>query len=367
LFVRIASLPMAARFGCALLVGLAAGYFCALAHFPLPWLIGPLLACASCNVAGAGLVAPVVSRNAGQWVIGTALGLYFTAETLAHLARFGWPLLLGMVYAVALGALFGWALHRFGGIDPATAFFAGAIGGASEMALQGERNGAAVETIAAVHTIRVMLVVLTIPFIYQLLQLHGHDRYIPGIVVVDYRGMVWLVAATCAGAVLLKALNSPNAWMIGPLLVTIGLTATGHIPTALPAWLVNAGQLLIGIALGTRFAPGFFSRAPRVVAVVGASTVLGIAASAGFGYLLAASAGIAPATMILATSPGGVAEMSLTAKQLQLGVPIVTSFHILRLLLMVLAAGGLYRVIARRRGWPIDVHRAKLERADEDD
>jgi hypothetical protein len=117
------------------------------------------------------------SRNVGQWVIGTALGMYFTAETLARLASFWWPLALGGVWTYFLGAAFGWSLRRFAGVDPPTAFFSGMVGGASEMAIQGERHGATVETIAAVHTLRVMIVVLSVPFIDQGLGLHGSDAY----------------------------------------------------------------------------------------------------------------------------------------------------------------------------------------------
>lgn len=33
------------------------------------------------------------------------------------------------------------------------------------------------------------------------------------------------------------------------------------------------------------------------------------------------------ATMILATSPGGLAEMTITAQALQISVPLVVAFH----------------------------------------
>jgi uncharacterized membrane protein AbrB (regulator of aidB expression) len=48
-------------------------------------------------------------------------------------------------------------------------------------------------------------------------------------------------------------------------------------------------------------------------------------------------------------SPGGIAEMSLTAKTLQLGVPIVTAFHVMRLSALVLTIGPLYRLVQRVR------------------
>ena len=62
--------------------------------------------------------------------------------------------------------------------------------------------------------------------------------------------------------------------------------------------------------------------------------------------------------MILATSPGGIAEMSLTAKQLRLGVPIVTVFHVTRVVTLVLTCGLVYRWLASRAGWPVEVHAA---------
>ena len=50
-----------------------------------------------------------------------------------------------------------------------------------------------------------------------------------------------------------------------------------------------------------------------------------------FAWALAWGTGLHPATMILGTSPGGIAEMAITAKVLQLGVPVVTAFQVCRL------------------------------------
>jgi len=220
------------------------------------------------------------------------------------------------------------------------------------MALQGERNGGSVETIAAAHSLRIMLVVITLPFAYRWIDLHGPETWRPGLHASDALRLAGLVPATCAGALLLRATRSPNVWVIGPLLAAGLLTAFGLGPSALPAWAVNGGQAFIGVALGTRFRPGFFSRAPRLMTVVAGSTLASIVASALFATALGTLAGIPVATMVLATSPGGIAEMSLTAKVLGLGVPIVTVFHVTRMVALVLVAGRLYRSLASRFGWP---------------
>jgi hypothetical protein len=139
-------------------------------------------------------------------------------------------------------------------------------------------------------------------------------------------------------------------WVIGPLLVAIALTASGMHLSALPEWMPRAGQLCIGIALGTRFTPAFLHTAPRYLASVGLCTLIGMSLAAGFGALLAHASGIHLATAILASSPGGIAEMSLTARTLELGVPIVTAFHVVRLSVLVLTIGPLFRGMRRWRG-----------------
>ena len=220
-----------------------------------------------------------------------------------------------------------------------------AVGGASEMATQGERYGAAVEFVAAAHSLRIMMVVATIPFALKFFDIHGSDAYAPGTREVAYAGLTALVLVTTMTAVALKRFGWPNAWVIGPLLMSIALTANGVTLSALPEWSIHLGQLFIGISLGTRFTPTFLRAAPRFMISVMLCTVLALFLAAGFGWLLALVGGIHPATAILATSPGGIAEMSLTAKTLQLGVPIVTTFHVTRMAVLVLTIGPLFRLL----------------------
>jgi uncharacterized membrane protein AbrB (regulator of aidB expression) len=56
-----------------------------------------------------------------------------------------------------------------------------------------------------------------------------------------------------------------------------------------------------------------------------------------------------PATVLLGTSPGGITEMCITAKVLQLGVPVVTAFHVTRYVAVLVLTTPLYRWEMRRR------------------
>lgn len=301
-------------------------------------------------MAGADLRCPVPIRQAGQWVIGSALGLYFTPAVLKILASYVGYIGIGVLFAMLLGAACGWLLHKLSGADQTTAFFAMAVGGASEMASQGERHGAAIDRVAAAHSLRIMMVVSIIPFGFKFWNVHGLDLYVPGARMVDYGGLAWLVLLTSLCAAGLMRMKWPNAWVIGPLAVTIALTASGVNLSALPEWLVHLGQLFIGVSLGTRFTPEFLHTAPRYMASVAVCGLAALLLAAGFGLGLAWFSGMHPATAILATSPGGIAEMSLTAKTLQLGVPIVTAFHVARMAALVMLIGPMFRLAQKMKG-----------------
>jgi membrane AbrB-like protein len=165
--------------------------------------------------------------------------------------------------------------------------------------------------------------------------------------------MALLFALTIAGGFALSRTGMPNAFMLGPLIVSVALTASNTELSALPGPLTNVAQLVLGCSLGAKFEHDFFHTAPRFLGAVAASTLVSVLLLAGFGWTLGTLAGIHPATAILATAPGGIAEMGITARNLQLGVPMVTAFHVSRVVVLVITASTMYRLVFTRldRWW----------------
>jgi uncharacterized protein len=338
----IASRP--ARIALTLAAAALAGALAEHWRVPLPWLIGPMLACAGAGLLGAPLAASGRLRNAGQWAIGVALGLYFTPEVTALL----WPLApaiaVGVLWALGLGYVF----HRWlRALNPAeasaTTFFAAAIGGASEMAVLAEREGARVDRVAAAHSLRVLLVVTLIPVGLQWAGVHGADPTAPALREVRPAGLALLAALTGLAIAAMARARLPNPFVLGALAVTAALSVAGVELSALPRWATNAGQLFIGVALGTRFTPEFARAAPRWLVSVASGSLAMMALSAAFAWGLSLAVDRHPATLLLATSPGGIAEMCITAKVLELGVPVVTAFHVVRYVAVLLLTAPLYR------------------------
>ena len=130
----------------------------------------------------------------------------------------------------------------------------------------------------------------------------------------------------------------------------MGLTLSGVEWSAVPNGLSNAAQLVIGISLGVRFRREFIHTAPQWLLSAAGGTFVMMALSLGFGLLMAWLTGLHPATMILGTAPGGIAEMAITAKVLQLGVPVVTAFQVCRLVAVLLMVGPLFQwVVAHEK------------------
>ncbi len=335
----------------------AAAMLCVWLQTPIPWMIGPLLATAFTSMLGAPTASWTVLRNGGQWVIGTALGLYFTPQVGALVASLWWAIGLGIAWALLLGAGFGLWLQRvhaphFASTPPevlrGTTYFAGAIGGASEMTLLAERVGARTDLVESAHSLRVLLVTLAVPFAMAAWGVSGLDVAGSASRPVDAHGLLLLALATGAGGWLMQRLGRANPWFMGGLLATMVITLSGVFLSGLPTWLTNGAQLVIGVSLGVRFSPAFVHTAPRWRASVALATGAMLLLCAGFAWGLSQLTGLHVATLVLATSPGGIAEMAITAKVLQLGVPVVTAFQVCRLVAVLVLAEPIYHLWVAR-------------------
>ena len=330
-----------------------AGVLFARLRLPLPWMIGPLLVMAGLNFAGARLRTAPGARQVGQVIIGTALGLYFTPAVTREVVSY-WPLLIGAaLFAVVLAWACGWFVSTTTDTDRTTAFFASVPGGAAEMAVLGERFGARVDRVALAQSLRVLTVVIVVPFALTYGGAHGADAYRPAPVPFDVPRLALLLGMAALAGGALELAGTPNAFMFGPLLAAIALTANEVQLSSVPSVAANAGQLLLGCALGSRFERQFLRGVARYVVAVVASIAIAIGCAAVFGAALAWLVGLPTPSMVLATAPGGIAEMCITAQVLQLGVPLVTAAHVTRVLVLITTTAPIYRLaryMGARRG-----------------
>ena len=201
--------------------------------------------------------------------------------------------------------------------------------------------------VALAHSLRLLIVVTTVPIGITLLGRTGTEDYRPVAVALQPGGLALLFAVGLAAAFAWRRTGLPNAFMMGPLITTIAITASGHSLSSMPAWLSNAAQLLLACSLGSRFQQSFLREAPRFVAAVVATVVFMIVTLGLFAQALAWLTGGLAATIMLACSPGGIAEMAITAKVLRVGVAFVTAAHVVRFAIVVLATEPTFKLLRR--------------------
>ncbi len=193
-----------------------------------------------------------------------------------------------------------------------------------------------------------LFVVTLVPTGITVAGFSGADDYRPVLVELQPWGLVALVAIGLAAALAAKRLRVPNAFMIGPLLATIGMTVAGVSLSSVPTPVTNAAQLVLAISLGAQFQRSFLGEAPRFVAALVPAGALMLALCIGIGYLLSWSSGAYLGAALLSAAPGGIAEMSITAKVLKIGVPFVTAAHVIRYVIVILLAQPLFLLCDRR-------------------
>lgn len=311
-------------------------------NLPLPWLLGPLFFIAVLRLSSAPVACANPLRYAGHWVIGTTLGLYFTPAILELVVKHWAIVLIGTLLPVLLSTFGTWVYWSIGKTSLKTAWFSSAIGGSSEMSQLAERYGARVDLVASAHSLRILAVVIIIPFGFQLWDAQGSNTSQLVSVAVNYQNLVFLGVLTVAAGFLANYKNIPNAWVLGPLLVTALLTLMDVSMTSMPRELLNLGQLLIGWSLGDRYRPAFFKAAPKFLLATVVFTAGCLAFVMAAGGLISINSDLPISTIWLGLAPGGLAEMAITAKVLMLGVPMVTAVQVTRMVFVVTTTGWLY-------------------------
>jgi membrane AbrB-like protein len=152
-----------------LLVSAAAGGL-ALQRLPGGLVLGGMVGAAAYSLArgGSEIVLPGPLRTATFLVLGAAIGASVTRETVGDLRAVLLPAVLAAVLIIVAGVAIAYLLQALG-LAPPAAVLATSPGALSAMsAVAAERTTAAAE-VAIFHTVRLFLVLLTLPGLIALL------------------------------------------------------------------------------------------------------------------------------------------------------------------------------------------------------
>lgn len=334
-----------ARTGLALLVGGVGGFALYGLQVPLAWLVGAMLATMIGSVARLPITIPRLVRGPMVIVLGVMLGSGFTPAMAAAIPGW-WATILAVTLAVGATTAIGYfTIRLLTQHNRATAFFAAAPGGLTEMVLAGRAMGGDDRFIAALQALRVMLVVASLSLWFKFTA--GLTGMAPssapspaGLQPVDGA----LLLACGLGALPAMALKLPAALLVGPMVCSVVLHVLGITEGKPPDLLIIAAQIVVGASVGCRFAGWRLADFRTAGAISVVLTVLMLAVAFAVAGLVQGLTGLAFPQLLLAFAPGGVAEMSLIALTLGQGVAFVATHHVFRIFLIVLVMPLAFRL-----------------------
>lgn len=332
------------RIALALCVGIVGGLAFSWLGSPMPWMLGPLFACLLICLFGVPLATPVAFRPPMTAMIGVMMGAGYSPALLNDIGSW-WATILGLAAFMAVAGVVCVSYFRFvARYDFPTAYFAGMPGGLVEMVILGESSGADMRRVALIHASRIVFTVFSVPFIVQWVEGTNIARSaVQSISIFEMDGAAyfWLLVSVVGGLLVGRYVKLPSRYLMGPLLVSIAVHITG-LSSFKPPWeLMLVAQLVLGTIIGCRFAGSRTRELLQILLISLGSSVLMIILSATFALLVSRLTQYSLTELLLAYSPGGLAEMGLLALALQLEVALVSTHHILRILMVVAGASAL--------------------------
>lgn len=327
----------------------ASGYAMWMLRVPLPWMIGPMITAACVGLLNRNPGAPWITRPAGQLVVAASVGLFFTPEAVTAVGQQIVTMVAAAALTIAAGFLAATILMRLARIDVISASLASIPGGPVEMAALASRYGAQPGPVAFAQILRISLLVLIVPPV--LVAMNGGvvdpAGALNGGAATNYPGALLLLLLALCGGLVLRAIRMTSPFFLGPLGASAAASAM-TLPVSAPPYAVLAGaQVLLGVWLGCMFDRTLLSRAQGLLPAIFASTAVLLLSCVVMALAISAVTGIEWQTMVLATAPGSVTEMALTAKILHQGVALVTAFHVLRVFIILPLAPLIFALMAR--------------------
>jgi membrane AbrB-like protein len=335
----------------ALAIGSIGGALAFLTKLPLAWMIGAMAATTTAAIAGVRVAIPVSFRMAMVAILGVMLGSAFSPAILQRLDEWVVSLCALSVYVAVSMAVAVLYFRRIGGYDLPTAYFSAAPGGLSEMVMMGAEMGGRLQVISLIHGSRILYVVLILPFAFKWLEAYqpGLSRAGGAVSLLELPPLDLAVLAGCAvvGFAAARLARLPAASIIGPMFFSAIVHFAGITSARPPIELTAAAQVVIGAAIGCRFAGTAPREIARTALVALGATLVMLAVTGLMALLVHAITDLQADALILALAPGGLAEMSLIAIALGIDAAFVSTHHIVRIFLIVVLAAPLFRTMYR--------------------
>ncbi|WP_323783024.1 AbrB family transcriptional regulator [Thalassovita sp.] len=333
----------------------AGGYLASLIHLPLPFMMGSLIT--------SGLIAifftdrlpdgyrfPMKFRMIFMALIGVMIGSRVHADLLTEIPSLIASLSVLSGFVLATHWINYNIFRHLGGYDRPTAFYSGTPGGLMEALAMGEEAGADLAVLTMQQFFRIITVITIVPIGMSLwygAPVGSAGGLTLGSAETGISALPLALAVGLTGLFIGTTIRLPAAQLTGPLVAAAVITVLGLADLALPQWVINLSQVVIGTSLGMRFT----GLKGRTMVIAAGLSVVSVGAMLALGALCAILlhrfTGAAFDALMISFAPGGVTEMALIALSLHANPAVVTLHHVYRIILTVIEMAVIARIRPR--------------------
>lgn len=321
---------------------------------PLPWMLGPVCVVTVLALSGIKVRVQYLLREPMVILIGVMLGSSFTPHALQDAREYAVSMTMLALYVVFTVALLILYFRKVGGYDFATCYFASIPGGLMEMVVMGSQMGGDDRKIFLAHGTRILLVVITIPLWFRLVEgyvpeggLGVGSNTVPLSQFALFDGLI-LAACGVIGFFSGKLLHLPAYRFTGPLIASAVAHLTQITLSKPPAELIVLAQIILGSSLGCRYVGVRLREIAGTLKVSFGSALLLMGCAVIFSYGIHWVTGFKSEALLLSLSPGGLVEMTLIALALGIDVAFITIHHLVRIVLAVVVAPLSFKYLDRQ-------------------
>jgi uncharacterized protein len=284
-------------------------------------------------------------------VIGVTVGTLVQLGTLAAIARDWLPVVLVTTSTLLLSLAAGQLMALRRGISRVTGAFSMVAGGATGITVMARELGADERMVAVLQYLRVLMIVLTLPAVAVFVfsadpdsSAHLGAETGPG----WWTELAFTAGCGVVGTALASLLRIPVASLLGPMVVAAALDLGGLSGGAsAPFPLIDLAFLLVGLQVGLNFTRASLRTVGRALPLAVVVLVVLSLVCAGMGMALAAATGVSPLDGYLATTPGGMNAVLVTATSTGADTTFVLAVQVLRLFAMLLTAPLIAKLLRR--------------------
>jgi uncharacterized protein len=295
----------------------------------------------------------------GQFILAIELGQKMNVQVIQIFSQNWFTITIMLLLSVMFSLLSGFFLWKLSQTDMLTSLFATAPGGIATMPSIAEEVGANTAVVSIIQTIRIFMVVLSLPLIASFwlvepnhsasvstVSMTGSEFYLGQLL-----GTFFLGLAAWVGFRVGKLFKFPAPVLVGgmlgvALLESFAALITGHEFIAWwPTSFMLLSQVFIASSIGSKFKKSMFKGIKRTILVAFFSTGGLILAMFACAFLVSKVTGISLITSVLTFAPGGVAEMAATAIVLGADSTFVVAVQVLRIVVVLLVLPPLFRYL----------------------